>query len=366
MSTAPTTTLDAAAAVASVGVSDAELFATWQELHAPPRLLLVDDEPANLQLLQRVLANEYRLSFARSGQEALQRARMVQPRLIVLDVMMPGMTGHDVIRLLRADPVTAHIPVLFCTALEREEDEVQGLQLGAVDYVTKPISPGILRARIRTQLALVQREEVERTRLAVIHRLGRAAEYKDNETGRHVIRMSHYSRLIAEQLGAPAAFSELILAAAPMHDIGKIGIPDRILLKPGKLDDEEWAVMRQHPRMGADIIGDDPSPLLQMARRIALEHHEKWDGSGYPQGLRGQAISVEARIVAVADVFDALTSSRPYKPAWPLQRTLDWLQSQRGSHFWPDAVNALLARLDDALSIQRTWTDGESDSTDQN
>lgn len=336
------------------------LFAQWAELSAPPRLLLVDDEPANLQLLRRVLEDDYRLSFARSGEEALQRVREVAPRLIVLDVMMPGMSGHEVLRALQSDPATRSIPVLFCTALGADEDELTGLQLGAVDYITKPISPPVLRARIRTHLALVQGSEVERTRLEIIRRLGRAAEFKDNETGHHVIRMSHFSRLIAEALGAPKTFCELLLNAAPMHDIGKIGTPDAILLKPGKLDAAEWDIMRQHPRIGADIIGDDPSPLLRMARRIALEHHEKWDGSGYPHGLSGEAISVEARIVAVADVFDALTSQRPYKPAWPLERAVALLREQSGQHFWPDAVQALLARLDEAWAIRQQWRDDDA------
>jgi putative two-component system response regulator len=335
----------------------AAAVAAAQDDDGAPRLLLVDDEPQNLQLLKRVLEADYRLSFARSGPEALQRAREVAPRLILLDVMMPGMSGHDVLRALKADAATASIPVLFCTALGQEEDESFGLTLGAVDYITKPISPPVLRARVRTHLALVQRQELERTRLEVIRRLGRAAEFKDNETGRHVIRMSHYSRLIAEALGASAAFCDRILAAAPMHDVGKIGIPDAVLLKPGKLDDAEWAIMREHPRIGAEIIGDDPSPLLQAARRIALEHHEKWDGSGYPQGLRGEAISVEARIVAVGDVFDALTSVRPYKPAWPIERALDFLREQSGRHFWPDAVTAFESRLEEALAIRDRWRD---------
>ena len=334
-------------------------FADWAELDAAPRLLLVDDEPANLQLLKRVLEADYRLSFARSGVEALSLAHEVRPRLIVLDVMMPGMTGHDVLRALKADAATASIPVLFCTALDADEDEALGLSLGAVDYVTKPISPPVLRARIRTHLALVQGSEVERTRLEIIRRLGRAAEFKDNETGRHVIRMSHYACLMAEQMGAPPTFCRTLLEAAPMHDIGKIGVPDAILLKPGKLDEQEWAVMRQHPQMGADIIGDDPSPLLRMARHIALEHHEKWDGSGYPRGLAGEAISVEARLVTVADVFDALTSQRPYKPAWPLERALALLKEQSGHHFWPEAVQAMLARIDEAWDIRQRWLDEE-------
>ncbi|TSE28365.1 Cyclic di-GMP phosphodiesterase response regulator RpfG [Tepidimonas thermarum] len=329
----------------------------WDGTDEPPRLLLVDDEPANLQLLRQVLQDEYRLAFARSGTEALARVREALPDLIVLDVMMPGMTGHDVLRLLKANPATAAIPVLFCTALDADEDEAAGLALGAVDYVAKPISPPVLRARIRNHLALVQRDEVERTRLEIIRRLGRAAEFKDNETGRHVIRMSHFSRLIALELGAPRPWAERLLPAAPMHDIGKIGVPDAILLKPGKLDEAEWAVMRQHPQMGADIIGDDPSPLLRMARQIALQHHEKWDGSGYPHGVRGEAISTEARIVAVADVFDALTSARPYKPAWPREQAIAWLREQSGRHFWPDAVEALLRRLDDIWAVREAWRD---------
>lgn len=329
----------------------------WSSVDDRPRLLLVDDEPANLQLLKRVLEADYRLAFARSGEEALARVQSAPPDLVVLDVMMPGLTGHDVIRALKAAPGTASIPVLFCTALDQDEDEALGLSLGAVDYVAKPISPAVLKARIRTHLRLVQRGEIERTRLELIHRLGRAAEFKDNETGMHVIRMSHFSRLAAEALGAPAAFCDVLQAAAPMHDIGKIGIPDRILLKPGKLDEAEWAVMRRHPEIGAEILGDDPSPLIRMARRISLEHHEKWDGSGYPNALSGEAISVEARLVAVADVFDALTSARPYKAAWTNDAALGYLREQRGRHFWPEAVEALSTRLDRVREVQAAFAD---------
>mgnify|MGYP005841883809 CR=1 FL=1 len=332
-------------------------WGAWVEAQARPRLLLVDDEPANLQLLKRVLEADYRLVFARSGEEALARVRAGAPDLILLDVMMPGMSGHEVIRALKADPATAGIPVLFCTALDQDEDEALGLGLGAVDYVTKPVSPAVLKARVRTHLQLVQRGEIERTRLEVIHRLGRAAEFKDNETGMHVIRMSHFSRLAAEALGAPASWCELLQAAAPMHDIGKIGIPDGILLKPGKLDEREWAVMRTHPQIGAEILGEDPSPLIRMARRIALEHHEKWDGSGYPNALAGEAISLEARLVAVADVFDALTSVRPYKKAWSNEEAVAWLREQQGRHFWPEAVEGLCRRLDEVRAVQARFAD---------
>jgi len=320
-----------------------------------PELLLVDDEVTNLQLLRQILAPHYRLRFARNGTEALQRVAESVPDLVILDVMMPEMNGFEVARRIRSNPETRHLPILFCTALGDPIHETEGFTAGGVDYLTKPISPPVLLARVRTHLSLVARDELERTRLAIIQRLGRAAEYKDNETGRHVIRMSHFSRLIAEALGAPREWSEQLFAAAPMHDIGKIGIPDHILLKPGKLDADEWRVMRTHPEIGAAIIGEDPSSLLQMARRIALEHHEKWDGSGYPYGKQGETISIEARIVAVADVFDALTSARPYKPAWSIDRAVALLREESGRHFWPEAVTAFLDNLDAAQEIQNQW-----------
>jgi putative two-component system response regulator len=248
--------------------------------------------------------------------------------------MMPGMTGLEVCRQLKQNPQTAALPVIFVTALSDSKDEAEGFAAGAVDYISKPVSPPIVLARV-PHLSLVRVEELVETRLQIIQRLGRAAEFKDNETGLHVIRMSHYSRLLALAAGYGERFADELLNAAPMHDIGKIGIPDAILLKPGKLDADEWNIMRSHAEIGARIIGEDKSSLLQMAATIALSHHERWDGTGYPQGLQGEAIPLAARIVAIADVFDALTSKRPYKHAWTVDEAFALIASEAGKHFDP-------------------------------
>lgn len=323
-----------------------------------PTLLLVDDEPTNLQILRAILQQDYRLLFARDGDKALTLALGEQPQLILLDVMMPGLTGLDVCRRLKAQPATSAIPVIFVTALADANDEAEGFAAGAVDYISKPVSPAIVRARIKTHLSLVRVDELRATRLQIIQRLGMAAEYKDNETGLHVLRMSHYSRVLALAAGLGEALADELLHAAPMHDIGKIGVPDAILQKKGKLDAEEWAVMREHATIGARIIGDDSSSLLQMARTVAECHHEKWDGSGYPHGLAGEAIPLVARIVAIADVFDALTSVRPYKAAWPVDEAIAYLREQAGKHFDPALVTLFCAQLPAVLEIKERW--GES------
>ncbi|MDP5142855.1 response regulator [Rheinheimera baltica] len=320
-------------------------------------LLLVDDEPTNLRVLRTVLQDEYRLLFAKSGEEALQLIQQQQPDLILLDVMMPGMTGYDVCARLKADPATQRLPVIFVTALKDEVDEAKGFEVGAVDYIAKPISPAIVRARIKTHLSLVRADELKQTRLQVIQRLGRAAEYKDNETGLHVMRMSHYAQVLARAYGLSAQHAEDLLHAAPMHDIGKIGIADSILLKPGKLTVEEFRDMQRHPLIGAEIIGDCDSDLLRMAKVVALYHHEKWDGSGYPHGLAGDAIPLEARIVAVSDVFDALTSARPYKQAWSIEDTMAHMQAQKGQHFEPRLIDLLEQQLPAILAIKQRWAE---------
>ncbi|MEG1055046.1 MAG: response regulator, partial [Janthinobacterium sp.] len=250
-----------------------------------PILLLVDDEATNLQVLRQILQDDYRLLYAKDGEKALELARSNPVELILLDIMMPAMTGYEVCRQLKAMPATASIPVIFVTALCDVKDEADGFDAGAVDYITKPVSPPIVRARVRTHLSLVDAEELRRSRLQVIQTLGQAAEYKDNETGMHVIRMSHYAKTLALAAGCTDEWADDLLNAAPMHDVGKIGIPDAILQKPGKLDADEWQVMRRHAEIGAAIIGEHAGGLLKMARTIALTHHEKWDGSGYPQGL---------------------------------------------------------------------------------
>ena len=322
-----------------------------------PALLLVDDEPANLHVLKHILQDDYRLLFARDGQRALELAAAERPQLILLDVMMPGMTGHEVCAQLKSDPHTSDIPVIFVTALSSVEDEIRGFELGAVDYISKPVSAPIVKARVRTHLSLVRAEVLRQTRLNIVQALGMAAEYKDNETGLHVIRMSHFSRIIALEAGFSPDEAEELLHAAPMHDVGKIGIPDAILQKPGKLDENEWLIMQKHPEIGAQIIGEHNASMLQMARRIALGHHEKWDGSGYPAGLAGDDIPIEARIVAIADVFDALTSVRPYKKAWTVEDAVALIREQSGRHFDPQLVECFIRRLNEINQIRERWAE---------
>jgi putative two-component system response regulator len=298
------------------------------------------------------------LSFAKSGEEALTLVGREKPDLILMDVMMPGMTGFEACRTLKTEAATTDIPVIFVTALKDETDETAGFEAGAVDYIIKPISPAVVKARVRIHLSLVRAEELKRTRLQIIQHLGRASEYKDNETGTHVIRMSHYSRILAVACGLNEYFAEDLLHAAPMHDIGKIGIPDYIMLKPGKLTDEEFAIMKKHPVIGADILGDCAPGLMTMAKNVALYHHEKWDGTGYPFGLKGEAIPIEARIVAVSDVFDALTTKRPYKDAWAIDEAIAWLKKQSGSHFDPEIIGLLDQVLPAFLEVKERWKEG--------
>jgi putative two-component system response regulator len=322
-----------------------------------PRVLIVDDEPTNLKVLKQVLQQDYRLSFAKNGADALELAARELPDLILLDVMMPEITGYEVCQQLKLTASTQSIPVIFVTALKDEIDETKGFACGAVDYITKPITPAIVKARVRTHLSLVRAEELKKTHLQLIQRLGRAAEYKDNETGMHVMRMSHISKILALALGFNEDFADKLLQAAPMHDIGKIGIPDHILLKPGRLDDEEMRIMQQHPLIGAEILANTNSELIKLAHSVALHHHEKWDGTGYPAGIKGEAIPIEGRIVAVADVFDALTNKRPYKEAWPVDKTMDFFKEQRGKHFDPSIVDALVRELDHILQTVSQWQD---------
>lgn len=335
-----------------------------------PVVLVVDDAAESIDVARGVLGDEFQVKAAISGTKALDIVEQSPPDLILLDVMMPDMSGYEVCRQLKANPRSAPIPVVFATTLSDSESEATGLDLGAVDYVTKPYVPALLRSRIRTHIALFRQQilleglvakrtqELLDTRLEIIRRLGRAAEYRDNETGMHVLRMSHISREIAIRSGLGSHQAELLLQASPMHDIGKLGIPDRVLLKPSRLNAEEWALMQKHTSIGASIIGEHPSELLVMARRVALYHHERWDGTGYPEGLSGEAIPLEARVVAVADVFDALLSVRPYKRAWSITETVRYFEEQRGQHFEPQLVNALLGALEPCLMIRSRFSDG--------
>lgn len=319
------------------------------------KLLVVDDEPANLRILNQILRESYSLTFAKSGFEALDLVEKVKPDLILLDVMMPGMTGYEVCTALKSNELTKHLPVIFITALADATDEAKGFEVGAVDYISKPISPAVVKARVATHLSLVDAEELRRTRLQVIQRLGRASEYKDNETGMHVVRMSHYSRLLALAYGFSESAADDLFHAAPMHDIGKIGIPDRIMLKPARLTVEEFEIMKKHPEIGAEILGESDSELIDLAKVVSLTHHEKWDGSGYPKGLSGEDIPIHGRIVALADVFDALTSKRPYKEAWTIEKTMEFLQEQKGKHFDPKIVELFQQNLDKMLDVKNRF-----------
>lgn len=333
-------------------------------------ILVVDDTPENIDVLTGILKTDYKVKAALNGLTALKIAMGKQkPDLILLDVMMPDMDGHEVCKILKNDPNTAHIPVIFVTAKSEVEDEQKGFNLGAVDYITKPVSPPLVRARVKNHLSLYDQsrhlealvkqrtQELNDTRVEIIRRLGKAAEFKDNETGMHVIRMSWFSRFLAEATGQPEDWCELLYNAAPMHDIGKIGIPDKVLLKPAKLDDEEWEVMKKHAEYGADIIGEHHSPLLQLAKEVAISHHEKWNGKGYPNGLQGESIPLSARIVAIADVFDALTSERPYKKAWTEEKAIALLQEEAGQHFDPELVPLFITCLPKVREIQQQFAD---------
>ena len=338
-------------------------------------ILVVDDVPENIAALSGMLREQYRVLFATRGHQALELVRQQRIDLILLDVMMPVMDGYEVCRRLKGDMATREIPVIFVTALADAHDEAKGFELGAVDYLHKPCHPAIVRLRVQLhlerhnqslaleRLVRARTSDLEESRIEIVRRLGRAAEYRDNETGMHVIRMSKSSRLLALAAGLSERQADLLLSAAPMHDIGKIGIPDRVLLKPGPLDPEEWALMRRHPEIGAEIIGDHPSELLQMARVVALSHHEKWDGSGYPNGFAGEAIPMEGRIVAIADVFDALTSDRPYKRAWSVEHAVEHMRKQAGISFDPRLLGHFLDILPEIKRIRRKFSDNDDAAT---
>ncbi len=332
-------------------------------------ILVCDDQPENIDVLRGILKKKYKVLVCTSGQRALEiAAHLPSPDLILLDISMPGMDGYETCTRLKQNYLTRNIPVIFVTALNSPQDEARGLTVGGVDYITKPVNAPVVEARVAMHLSLRNQQkhleelvqertkELEETRAQIIRRLGRAAEYKDDETGNHVLRMSHYARLLAQKIGLSPEVVELIFQAAPMHDVGKIGIPDAVLRKPGKLNEEEWAVMRQHPAIGAGIIGKHNSPLLQTAFDVAISHHEKWDGSGYPKGLSGENIPIAGRIVALADVFDALTSERPYKKAWTLTEAMNFIREQSGKHFDPNLAEAFLEIIPNIIEIKDRYS----------
>lgn len=341
------------------------------------RILIVDDTLENIQVLGLLLRQKnYQIVVARNGREALDAVERMQPDLILLDAMMPEMDGFETCRRIKASEENNTIPIIFLTALNDRDDILKGLELGAVDYISKPFNATELLVRVNTHLSLYllqqdleqrvkQRtvalrqalENVEEAHLDTIERLVLAAEFKDEDTATHIQRMSRYSALLARRVGLPEEEVNLLEVASQMHDVGKIGIPDSILLKPGKFTDDEFYIMKQHPLLGARILGGSPSKLLQIGQTIAMSHHEKWDGSGYPNGTKGEKIPLWGRICAVADVFDALTSARPYKKPFSNDKARSILQEGRGPHFEPRMVNLFLEDFDEVIAIQKSYVD---------
>lgn len=368
-----------------------------------PTILIVDDTPQNLMVLGGLLQPHYEIRVATSGARALD-AVLIEPRpdLILLDVMMPGMDGYEVLKRLRALPGCDAVPVIFVTAMDTSEDEEHGFELGAVDYITKPVVPAIVLARVRTHLELKHardrlagqnvwlEQEVARRmseNLLIqdlnVRALACLAEARDNETGNHILRTQNYVELLARRLAKHERFEaalsgpqiDMVIQAAPLHDIGKVGIPDSILLKPGKLTNEEFTIMKMHPAIGGDAIGRaielawshadanlvSQAPqafgFMRVARDIALYHHEKWDGSGYPTGLRGDKIPVSARLMALADVFDALITRRVYKAPMTLDDATKIIVAGRGQHFDPAVVDAFLEQRDVFAAIAARYAD---------
>ena len=319
------------------------------------KILVVDDEPNNLKLLQQILKDYYQLIFANNGEKALQVSASHHPDLILLDIMMPDMSGYEVCEKLKADPLMEDIPVIFVTAMGDQDDETHGFKVGAVDYIQKPVSGPIVLSRVQTHLSLVRAKDLEDLAKASILMLGEAGHYNDTDTGEHIWRMAAYSAAIARAAGWSSHQSEMLELAAPMHDTGKIGIPDEVLKAPRKLTAEEWVVMKSHSQIGYDILSQSKNPIFLMAAEVALGHHEKWDGSGYPNALVGEDLPESARIVAIADVFDALTMKRPYKDAWPIEKAIDVIEQEAGSHFDPRLVKLFLEIMPEIIEIRDKW-----------
>jgi putative two-component system response regulator len=349
-----------------------------------PLILIVDDLPQNIELLEAYLAPYgYEILTASGGAEALEKLASYPVDLILLDVMMPEMDGFEVARRVRQNETMQLLPIILVTALHETEDRIKGIEAGCDDFISKPVDKSELVARIRSLLKVkayndllsnyqkeLESEVTEKTEeikhalkqlkeasLETIHRLSLAAEYKDEDTGAHIVRMSHYCAAIASQMGLDEHTVETILYAAPMHDIGKIGIEDKVLLKPGKLDATEWEIMKQHALIGAEILKGSDAEFIKMGEIIARSHHEKFDGSGYPDGLKGTEIPIAGRIAAVADVFDALVSKRPYKEAFSVEKSLSIIQEGRGGHFDPEVVDAFFAIQDEILAIKKQYSD---------
>jgi putative two-component system response regulator len=322
-------------------------------------ILVVDDEPGNLSVMEKILTDSYKLVFARNGGETLAAIVKHRPAMVLLDIGLPDIDGYDLCRKIKQVDETHAVQIIFVTAYTDIAHETAGFDAGGVDYIVKPVSPPVVRARVAAHLSLVRVGVLEQSYRDAILMLGEAGHYNDTDTGAHIWRMGAYSRALALACGWSAERSALLELAAPMHDTGKLGVPQLILRKPGPLDEGEWNVMKTHPQIGHDILSKSDAPVFQLAAEIALRHHEKWDGSGYPGGLSGKAIPESARIVAVADVFDALSMKRPYKEPWAIERIMNYLQTGAGAHFDPKLVDIFVGILPQILEIQRKWAVAE-------
>lgn len=358
-------------------------------------ILVVDDTPDNLSLMSSLLKDLYKVKVANSGEKALKIVSGDnQPDLILLDIMMPGMNGYEVCEVLKKDPLTRNIPIIFLTAMTGTDDEKKGLELGAADYITKPISPPIVMARVKTQLQMkaaadflrdqnvyLEQEVSKRTRevMAIqdvtILAMASLAETRDSDTGNHIRRTQYYVRALAEHLQDHPRFADfltpnniqMLFKSAPLHDIGKVGIPDRILLKPGRFEPHEFEIMKTHTTLGYEAIEHAEKSLgtsvefLSMAKEIALSHQEKWDGSGYPDGIGGDGIPIAARLMAIADVYDALISRRVYKDGMPHEKAVQIISEGKGTHFDPDMVDAFMEIKEEFRTISKRYADSDDD-----
>jgi putative two-component system response regulator len=364
-------------------------------MEKPKKILVVEDDMMNSRLLATILTRlGYTVDTAFDGVNGLEKVESSPPDLILLDLDLPRMDGYEVARRLKQSEHNKIIPIVVVSSFAEVENRIKALDAGADDFLSKPIDQVELKARVQSLLKVkiyndymvsyqktleeevskrtlqLQQafeelknasEKIKKASLDTTVRLSQAAEYKDKETGNHIKRMGYYTVAIAKAMGLPRQDIEDILYAAPMHDIGKIGIPDRILLKPGLLDDQEWEVMKQHTVIGCNILAGSDSHVIQMADQIALAHHEKWNGSGYPRGLKGSEIPLWGRISAIADVFDALTTERPYKKAFSLDHSLEILKQCRGTHFDPDVLDAFFSIKEEILSIRRKYDEPVSE-----
>ncbi len=319
-------------------------------------IFIVDDEAPLRDIIKRFLTSEYEVLAFSKGEDVIRAIEMGKvPKCVIMDIHMPGINGFETIERLRSFPGMSQLPVVFLTAQGGMEYELEGLSKGGVDFITKPVPLPVLKARISNQIELYEyrtkledqvesrTRELEQTQLEIVYSLAAAAEYRDNETGNHIKRISRYTKKVAEAMGYDNEYASLLSHASPMHDVGKIGIPDSILLKSGSLTEAEWEIMKTHCTIGARILSESNSPLMRCAKEIALNHHERWDGKGYPRGLSGDNIPISGRITSVCDIFDALTSERPYKSAWSVEASIAEIQKLKGSALDPQVVDFFLS-----------------------